>query len=49
VFRLAVNNSNGAMAWNAKMTIVEAEEIEEVGEIEPNMVHVPGIYVDRVI
>ena len=48
-FRLAANNFNGAMGRNAKMTIVEAEEIVEPGEIPPEAVHLPGIYVNRVI
>ncbi|PVH94388.1 3-oxoacid CoA-transferase [Periconia macrospinosa] len=48
-FRLSAQNFNGAMARNAKVTIVEAEHIVEVGEIPANGVHVPGIYVDRVI
>lgn len=48
-FRFAANNFNGAMARNAKVTIVEAEQIVEPGEIDPVAVHVPGIYVDRVI
>jgi 3-oxoacid CoA-transferase len=48
-FRFAANNFNGAMARNAKITIVEAENIVEPGEIDPAAVHVPGIYVDRVI
>jgi 3-oxoacid CoA-transferase len=48
-FRLAANNFNGAMGRNAKMTIVEAEEIVEPGEIAPEAVHLPGIYVKRVI
>lgn len=48
-FRFAAQNFNGAMARNAKMTIVEAEHIVEPGEIEPTAIHVPGIYVDRVI
>jgi 3-oxoacid CoA-transferase len=48
-FRGAANNFNGAMARNAKVTVVEAEEIVEPGEIAPEAVHVPGIYVDRVI
>lgn len=48
-FRFSAQNFNGAMARNAKVTIVEAEHIVEVGSIEPNAVHVPGIYVDRVI
>jgi 3-oxoacid CoA-transferase len=48
-FRYAANNFNGAMARNARVTVVEAEHIVEPGEIEPTAVHVPGIYVDRVI
>ena len=49
MFRFAAQNFNGAMARNAKMTIVEAEHIVEPGEIDPAAVHVPGIYVQRVI
>ena len=37
------------MARNAKITIVEAEEIVEPGELDPAQIHVPGIYVDRII
>jgi 3-oxoacid CoA-transferase len=48
-FRLAANNFNGAMGRNAKMTIVEAENIVEPGEIPPEAIHLPGIYVKRVI
>lgn len=48
-FRLSAENFNGAMARNAKITIVEAEHIVEPGEIDPNAVHVPGIYVDRIV
>ncbi|KAK2768670.1 Succinyl-CoA:3-ketoacid coenzyme A transferase 1, mitochondrial [Arachnomyces sp. PD_36] len=48
-FRFAAANFNGAMGRNAKMTIVEAENIVEVGEIDPAAVHLPGIYVKRVI
>jgi 3-oxoacid CoA-transferase len=48
-FRYAAANFNGAMARNAKMTIVEAENIVEPGDIAPEAVHVPGIYVKRVI
>jgi 3-oxoacid CoA-transferase len=48
-FRLAANNFNGAMGRNAKITIVEAEQIVEPGEIAPEAVHLPGIYVKRVI
>lgn len=48
-FRFAAQNFNGAMGRNAKMTIVEAENIVEVGEIDPAAVHLPGIYVKRII
>lgn len=48
-FRYAAANFNGAMGRNAKMTIVEAENIVEAGEIAPEAVHLPGIYVKRVI
>jgi 3-oxoacid CoA-transferase len=49
MFRFAAANFNGAMARNAKVTIVEAEHIVEPGEIDPAAVHVPGIYVTKVI
>src|SRR5271170_7522889 len=49
IFRLAANNFNGVMARNAKVTIVEAEEIVEAGELDPAQIHIPGIYVDRVV
>lgn len=48
-FRLAAQNFNGAMGRNAKVTIVEAENIVEPGEIDPVAVHLPGIYVSKVI
>lgn len=37
------------MAKAAKTTIVEVEEIVCLGKIEPDNVHLPGIYVDRII
>ena len=49
MFRYAAQNFNGAMARNAKETIVEAEHIVEPGEIDPVAVHVPGIYVKKVV
>ncbi|OLL22815.1 Succinyl-CoA:3-ketoacid coenzyme A transferase 1, mitochondrial [Neolecta irregularis DAH-3] len=49
VFRYAANNFNGAMGRNAKVTIVEAEHIVEPGEIEPTAIHLPGIYVSRLV
>lgn len=37
------------MARNAALTIVEAEQIVPVGSLSPNAIHVPGIYVDRIV
>ncbi|KAI8689646.1 Succinyl-CoA:3-ketoacid-coenzyme A transferase [Fusarium sp. Ph1] len=48
-FRKAQNNFNEAMAKNAKLTIVEADEIVEVGQLESESIHLQGIYVDVVI
>lgn len=49
VFRYAAQNFSGVMARNAKLTIVEAEHIVEPGEIDPGQVHLPGIFVDRIV
>ena len=48
-FRLAAHNFNGAMGRNARETIVEAEHIVEPGEISPGAIHLPGIYVKKVV
>lgn len=43
------NNFNQVMASNADTTIVEAREIVSVGEINPNFVHTPGIFVNYLV
>jgi 3-oxoacid CoA-transferase A subunit len=49
-FRLAQRNFNPIMAMAAKVTIVEVErEIVELGQLDPDQVHVPGVYVDRLV
>jgi len=49
-FRLTQRNFNPIMAMAATITVVEVEnDIVEVGEIEPDHIHVPGIYVDRIV
>ena len=48
-FRKAMNNFNEAMAKNAKYTIVEADHIVEVGEIDPEHIHLQGLYVNTLI
>lgn len=49
VFRKTARNFNPMMATAAKVTIVEAEHIVEPGEIDPDQVHLPSIYVKRII
>ncbi|WP_163937188.1 CoA transferase subunit A [Paraferrimonas sp. SM1919] len=49
IFRKTAANFNPMMATAAKITVVEVEEIVPVGSLDPNFIHTPGIYVDRVI
>ena len=42
-------NFNPMMATAAKLTIAEVEEIVPAGTFDPNHIHTPGIYVDRII
>ncbi|MBO2581596.1 MULTISPECIES: CoA transferase subunit A [Shewanella] len=49
VFRKTAANFNPMMATAGKITVVEVEEIVEPGELDPDHIHTPGIYVDRVI
>jgi 3-oxoacid CoA-transferase subunit A len=49
VFRKTARNFNPMMATAAKVTIVEAEHIVEPGEIDPDRVHLPSVYVKRII
>jgi len=49
VFRKTARNFNPMMATAGKVTIAEVEELVEVGQLEPDMVHTPGIFVQRVI
>jgi 3-oxoacid CoA-transferase len=49
VFRGTANNFNGAMAAAGKHTIAEVEELLEIGEIPPEQVHTPGIYVQEIV
>jgi 3-oxoacid CoA-transferase subunit A len=49
VFRKTANNFNAVMATAAKVTIVEVEELVEPGALDPNHIHTPGIFVQRVV
>lgn len=49
VFRKTSRNFNPLAAMCGKVTIAEVEELVEVGEIDPDEVHLPGIYVQRIL
>jgi len=49
VFRKTARNFNPLAATAGKITVVEVEEIVEVGELDPDQIHTPGIYVNRLI
>jgi 3-oxoacid CoA-transferase subunit A len=48
VFRKATRNFSASMAKAGSVTIAEVEELVQVGDIDPDHVHVPGIYVHRI-
>ncbi|MGE4316993.1 CoA transferase subunit A [Acinetobacter sp.] len=49
VFRKTARNFNPECAVAGKFTVVEVEQIVEIGEINPDEIHLPGIYVNRII
>ncbi|MGY1410414.1 MULTISPECIES: CoA transferase subunit A [unclassified Luteimonas] len=49
VFRKTARNFNPACAMAGKVCVVEVEEIVPTGSIDPDHVHLPGIYVDRIV
>ena len=49
IYRHTAQNFNPLAATAGKITVVEVEEIVEVGELDPAQIHTPGIYVDRVV
>lgn len=49
IFRKTARNFNPMAATAGKITVVEVEEIVQPGELDPDQIHTPGIYVDRVI
>lgn len=48
VFRGTSRNFNPMMAAAGKITIAEVEELVPLGELDPNQIHTPGIYVQRI-
>jgi 3-oxoacid CoA-transferase subunit A len=49
VFRRTARNFNPAAAMAGRITVVEVEQIVETGAIDPDDVHLPGIYVHRIV
>lgn len=49
VYRKTANNFNQAMATAAKITIAEVEELVPAGQLDPDHIHTPGIYVQRIL
>lgn len=48
IFKDTARNFNPLMAMAGKVTIAEVEELVQPGELDPNMIHTPGIYVHRI-
>ncbi len=49
IYRRTSRNFNPMVATCGKVTIAEVEELVETGELDPDQIHTPGIYVDRII
>jgi 3-oxoacid CoA-transferase subunit A len=49
VFRKTARNFNPAVAMAGAVCVAEVEEMVEIGQIDPDHVHLPGIYIDRIV
>ncbi|EJO32120.1 CoA transferase subunit A [Achromobacter marplatensis] len=49
VFRKTARNFNPNVAMAGKFTVVEVEEIVDIGSLDPDQIHLPGIYVQRIV
>jgi 3-oxoacid CoA-transferase subunit A len=49
VFRQAARNFNPLAAMSGRLTIAEVEHLEEPGELDPEQIHLPGVFVHRVV
>lgn len=49
IFRKTAQNFNPVCAMAGKITIAEVEEIVEIGALDPDEIHLPGIYVNRIV
>lgn len=49
IFRKTAQNFNPVCAMAGKISIAEVEEIVEIGELDPDAIHLPGIYINRIV
>ena len=49
IYRMTARNFNPNVATAGKITIAEVEQLVEVGELDPDQIHTPGIFVQRII
>ncbi|HKR87863.1 MAG TPA: CoA-transferase, partial [Phenylobacterium sp.] len=49
VYRKTARNFNPMMASAGKVTVAEVEHLVAVGDLDPDQIHTPGIYVDRIL
>ncbi len=48
VFRKTARNFNPMIATAGKITVAEVEELVEIGELDPDQIHTPGVYIQRI-
>ena len=49
IYRKTARNFNPMVATCGEVTIAEVEEIVEIGDLDPDAIHTPGIFVDRLV
>ncbi len=49
IFRKTAQNFNSACAKAGRITVAEVEEVVEAGQLDPDQIHLPGVYVDRIL
>ena len=49
IFKGTARNFNPLMAMAGKITVAEVEELVPAGELDPNQIHTPGIFVQRIL
>ena len=49
VYRMTARNFNPPMAQAGNVTVAEVEELVKAGELDPDCIHTPGVYIDRIV